>query len=251
MLRCALVHRFTPSATLRSRVASIDIIEVGGGDSVVLPSTNAVLGFQYRGRVRSGNALLAPAGITGIQAQARTYSYEPDTGSVLIRFTPDGASCLGVPAAQLANQSIALDDLLPSAQVAVVRERLLGAGDVAERVGIVEQFVAELPYASDPLVRRALSLLEAGTEVVSVADVARILGISVRQLERRFLARVGITPKRYAAMRRLERVTALAKSAPSLTAAALDAGYYDQSHFIRDFRRFTGASPRRYFSAKR
>ena len=99
-----------------------------------------VLGFQYRGRVRSGHALLAPAGITGIQAQARTYSYEPDTGSVLIRFTPDGASCLGVPAAQLANQSIALDDLLPSAQVAVVRERLLGAGDVAERVGIVEQF---------------------------------------------------------------------------------------------------------------
>lgn len=116
---------------------------------------------------------------------------------------------------------------------------------------MVEQFLAELPYAGDPLVRRALTLLESGAEGVGVANVARVLGVSVRQFERRFLARVGVTPKRYAALRRLERVTALAKSAPSLTAAALEAGYYDQSHFIRDFRRFSGTSPRKFFSAKR
>lgn len=246
VLFCAFVQRFLPSAALRSRVASIDVIEVGGGDAVVLPSTSAVLGFQYRGRVRAGEALLAPAGITGIQSVPRTYVYEPGTGSVLVRFTPDGASCLGVPGADLAGQSVALDALLPRARVAEVRARLEAAGDVAARVSVVEHFLAELPYCEDALVRRAIALLDSSIEGGSVSSVASALGLSARQLERRFLARVGVTPKRFAALRRFERVIALARTAPSWTAAALEAGYYDQSHLIRDFRRFAGTSPGKF-----
>lgn len=239
--------RILPSVPLRRWVASIDIIE-GGGDALVLPSTGAVLGFQYRGRVRAGSTLLAPAGVTGIQSQARTYAYEPGTASLLIRFTPDGVGGLGIPAAKLADQSVPLDALLAPPEIADVREQLLAAGDSAARIAVVERFLSRRPYPSDPLVRRALTLLDVEVGRAAVADVAHALGVSVRQLERRFLARVGVTPRRYIALRRLERVTTLAQSAPSLTAAALEAGYYDQSHFIRDFQRFVGASPRRYFS---
>src|SRR5690606_19408652 len=76
VLFCAFVQRFLPSAALRSRVASIDVIEVGGGDAVVLPSTSAVLGFQYRGRVRAGEALLAPAGIRSEEHTSELQSRE-------------------------------------------------------------------------------------------------------------------------------------------------------------------------------
>jgi AraC-like DNA-binding protein len=237
----------TPSSAhprLRGLVAAIDVVENDGGDILVLPSTSTVLGFQFRGSVRVGDTLLAQAGVTGIQPVARRYSYAGGTGSVLVRFTPVGAACLGVPAAELAGRSVPLDAVLPSARVTEVTELLGEARDTPTRITVIEHFLAELARAGDSLVQRAVALLAAPTPVPTIAAVARAVGVSERQLERRFLASVGVTPKRFAALRRFERAVALSPSASSLTAAAIDAGYYDQSHFIRDFRRFAGATPR-------
>jgi methylphosphotriester-DNA--protein-cysteine methyltransferase len=240
-----------PHPALQRQVVSIDVVETDGGESVVLPSTSVVLGFQFRGRVRAGDDALALAGVTGIQATAKTYSYEAKTASLLVRFTPEGAACLGVPASELTGRSLALDALLPRARVVEAHERLSGAGDAAARVAVVERLLTELPYAGDPLVTRAITLLTDAHDEASVSAIARALGLSERQLERRFLARVGVTPKRFATLHRFERAVARATTAPSLTAAALDAGYYDQSHFIRDFRRFAGSSPREHFARSR
>jgi AraC-like DNA-binding protein len=242
---------FRPHPALRTRVVSIDVVENDGRDLTVLPSTSAVLGIQFRGGVLSGGVALAPAGVTGIQPTARTYSYAEATGSVLVRFTPEGAACLGIPATELAGRSVALDELLPRARVAEVHGRVGEAPDDRARVAAVQDFLASLPLSRDHAVARAIRLLEAATDEARVAAVARTLGLSERQLERRFQARVGITPKRFASLRRFERAVAGAAMAPSLTAAALDAGYYDQSHFIRDFRRFAGASPRQILSPPR
>jgi methylphosphotriester-DNA--protein-cysteine methyltransferase len=232
-------------------VVSIDVVETDGGASVILPSTNIVLGFQFRGRVRAGEDYLALAGVTGIQSTAKTYSYEAKTGSLLVRFTPEGATCLGVPVAELTGRSVALDAILPHARVAEAHEQLGEAADAATRVAVVERLLAELPYEDDPLVTHAATLLADAHDEASVSAIAGALGVSERQLERRFLARIGVTPKRFATLRRFERAVALATTAPSLTAAALDAGYYDQSHFIRDFRRFAGSSPREHFARSR
>ena len=237
------MRSFSPHRLLRSRVVAIDVVENDGGDALVLPSTSAVLGFQFRGRVRAGETTLARAGVTGLQGSARTYSYAGKTGSLLVRFTPQGAACLGVPAAALASRSVPLADLLPPARIAEACERLQEAPDDASRVAVIERFLMELPFARDPLVTRALEQLDGAHHEAAVAAVARALGTSERQLERRFLARIGVTPKRFALLRRFERAVAGAATAPSLAAAALDAGYYDQSHFIRDCRRFTGGAP--------
>lgn len=236
---------FTPCSALRDRVASITLVENDGGELTVLPSTGAVLGFQLRGRVRAGEGLLSTAGVTGIQSRARRYGYVGSTASILVRFTPQGASCLGVPASELASRSIPLAALLAEARAREVQERLLDVGTDRDRVAVVESLLLELPFARDRLVDRALAMLGvARDEDARVASVARSLDVSERQLERRFLARVGITPKRFASLRRFEHALALARTAPSLAAAALDAGYYDQAHFIRDARRFAGATPR-------
>jgi AraC-like DNA-binding protein len=237
------VVTYPPHPRLRDRVAAIDVVENDGGELLVLPSTSAVLGFQFRGRVRSDESLLARAGITGIQSRARSYSYLGATGSVLVRFTPEGATCLGVPAGELAGRSVPLDALLPAARVAQAVEQLSEARDAAACASIVERVLLDLPFTADPLVARAVSRLGEPTDEATVARVASALGVSERQLERRFLARVGVTPKRFATLRRFERAVALSRTAPSLTSAAIDAGYYDQSHFIRDFRRFVGAAP--------
>jgi AraC-like DNA-binding protein len=92
----------------------------------------------------------------------------------------------------------------------------------------VEELLLALERAPDLLVERVLELLGAGPHEGSL-----VAGV----------ARVGITPKRFASLRRFEQAVALARTSPSLTETALAAGYYDQSHFIRDFRRFSGAAP--------
>lgn len=235
---------FQPRLALRDRVAAIDLVQQDGSEVRVLPSPSAVLGFQLDGRVRSGETLLSPAGITGIQKQARQYGYVGATTSLLVRFTAQGAACLGVPASELTGQSLSLEELLPAANVRRTREQLHEALTDVERVAVLEAFLLTLPFAHDPVVERALAMLSTGADDdARVAVVARSLALSERQLERRFLSRVGITPKRFASLRRFERAVQLARSAPSLTQVALDAGYYDQSHFIRDFQRFAGAPP--------
>ena len=84
-----------------------------------------------------------------------------------------------------------------------------------------------------------------------MAAVARELGLSERQLERRLLTRTGLTPKRYASLRRFERAASALNGAESLAQLALEAGYYDQSHFIREFSRYAGTSPGRFVRGKR
>jgi AraC-like DNA-binding protein len=234
------MQSFEPTFVLRDRVLAIDVVEHEGGEICVLPSTSAVLGLQVCGRVRSRDALLSIVGVTGIQSEARRYVYVGPTVSLLVRFTPQGASCLGVPVSELADRSVALAELLGPARAREASERLHDAPDTVARVQVVEQLLLGLAWVPDAIVERALELLRVGS---NVAAVARELAISERQLERRFLARIGLTPKRFASLRRFEHALAHARTSPSLTDTALAAGYYDQSHFIRDFHRFAGATP--------
>lgn len=229
-----------PHRALHDRVASIDVVEHHVVEYTVLPSAGAVLGLQVRGRVRAGDELLSLVGVTGIQPRVRRYAGVGDTTSILVRFTPQGAACLGVPASELAGRSVALDELLPPARARELTERLGEGRSVRESVALAEAFLLGLPFARDRVIERAIERLDGGA---GVAAVAREVGLGERQLQRRFLQRVGITPKRFATLRRFERAVALARTAGSLTSAALEAGYYDQSHFIRDVRRFAGAPP--------
>ena len=239
--RALVPARFSPSARLRDRVESIDVVHGGPARLTVLPGAGAVLGVQFRGRVRGERGLLARAGVTGIQHGARSYEYIDGAASVLVRFTPQGAACLGVPASELVDQSVALEELVAPERIDALHERLARAPSDAARADAVAHLLEQLCFARDPAVTRAIALLD--TEVSSVRALAAALGLSERQLERRFLAAVGVTPKRFAGLRRFERAVRLAQTEPTLAQAAVAAGYYDQSHLVRDFRRYAGASP--------
>jgi AraC-like DNA-binding protein len=230
------------STALKARVVSIDVVASDGAVAVP-PSTGAVLGVQLRGRVTSDIGPLSTAGVTGIPSALRRYAYEPGTVSVLVRFTPQGASCLGVPPAELAGTSASLEDILPAARVERLREALADAGDRATCVSLVEDLLLGLPLVTDHLVEHALTRLASGADDAQVAAVARELGVSERQLERRMLQRVGLTPKRFATLSRFQRALALVRAGRPLGDVAWLAGYCDPSHLVREVRRFTGMTP--------
>lgn len=92
----------------------------------------------------------------------------------------------------------------------------------------------------DVRTRAAASLLASGT---SVADVAAHVCLSERQLARRFAARVGLGPKTFARVRRLQRAAISLKSGETPSSAAAIAGYADQPHFTREAAALAGITP--------
>jgi len=100
--------------------------------------------------------------------------------------------------------------------------------------------------AGDPAVERAVARLRGTAGRSTVDALAGELGLSTRQLERRFRAHVGLGPKLFARLTRFQHAWRLAGRAPSLAAVAARAGYFDQAHLVRDFRQFAGAPPSRF-----
>jgi AraC-like DNA-binding protein len=151
------------------------------------------------------------------------------------------------PATETRDQLVDLDALW-GRDAALLRERLLGTPDPAARLALVERaLLARRPDLADrdPAVAFAAAALDRGAPV---ADVADRLGWTPRRLGRAFAARIGLPPKRFARVRRFQRLLAAVAAAPDLDWARLAAecGYHDQPHLIHEFRALAGITPAGY-----
>lgn len=97
----------------------------------------------------------------------------------------------------------------------------------------------------DEAVERCVRAIESSRGLVPVEALLAVAGLGRRQLERRFAACVGLGPAGFAAILRFRRVFDVIERDASRpwTEAALEAGFFDQSHFIREFRRLVGCTP--------
>jgi AraC-like DNA-binding protein len=249
------VESYAPGPQLRDRVVSIERVVSSGHSSRVLPAAGAVLGLQVSGRVLGPEGPMSALGVTGIPDAARRYSYDGPTETFLVRFRPQGATCLGLPAHLLRGKSLPLDELWEAprrARSEQLMNEMLSASDPARRVALLEGFLAELPFRRDMRLEKAMQLLSQPVKEDvggQVALASSELGLSPRQLERLFLERVGVSPKRYARLRRFERAVRLAQKGQPLGEVACASGYSDQAHFIRDFRSLTGEAPRSFLKS--
>lgn len=169
-----------------------------------------------------------------------------------IQFVAGGtAPFVRVPASELANQSVSLVDVW-GAHVAELRERLLGAEDRHQMFRIAEQALLGLvvrPLELHPAVSFARDELCKGCNI-TVASLLQRIGISQRRFIELFEKQVGLTPKVFLRVRRFQRILQIVGKAREVDWAqvALDCGYYDQAHFIHDFREFSGLTPTQYLA---
>jgi transcriptional regulator GlxA family with amidase domain len=133
---------------------------------------------------------------------------------------------------------------------------MLGARSPTERFRLLEAALLDRLRRARPghrAVRVAMGTLHSGGNEVRVADLAALVGLSRRRFIQVFETEVGVTPKLYARLQRFHRVkySIATLGAPSSWAAlALDCGYFDQSHMIRDFVEFSGMSPTGYLQSR-
>lgn len=132
-------------------------------------------------------------------------------------------------------------------------ERVCSAEDDLERIRIVTEFIRRAVSEKE-----TLKTLRMGAAARTVSDRSGNLPIddlvsgfsrSSRQFERDFKEIVGFSPKFYSRLARFQSVLELGNRR-TLTELAQNSGYYDQSHFIREFREFSGYLPKDFFSGK-
>jgi AraC-like DNA-binding protein len=169
-----------------------------------------------------------------------------------VHFRPGGAfPFLGISPSEIVDAHVQLEDLW-GCSGRNLREQLLEARSPSERIRLVEAALLgrlRRARAGHPGARAALAAFRAGGNAVRVADVATLVGLSRRRFIDVFEREVGLTPKLYVRLQRFhcvkQRIAALGEPA-SWATFALDCGYFDQSHMLRDFVEFSGTSPAGY-----
>jgi len=253
-----VMRRVAPSAQLAPFVREFMLVEVRDETTRVrLPEPGLVLGVRYRGSasVVTGDVAtrLPPVSLAGMASTARRMRTAGGSGIVLALFHPGGAAqFFSEPLHQLFGATVALDELLPRAEVDRVCTCVTEAADDAERVAAVEALlVARLrPRPPDPVVAAALRAIADAHGAVQIRALARRLAISQDPLEKRFRRSVGASPKQFASLLRVRHAIDAYRPGARLTHLARDAGYFDQSHFNRELRAVTGEAPGRFLRAE-
>lgn len=181
-------------------------------------------------------------------AHARPLFVDSREHVVGVHFKPGGAfRFLGVPASELADTHVDLEAIWGKSSHDA-REQLCAAANPAERFRVLEMaLVAHLKNASGEhrAVRAALDIFRRDPSEAKTRDLAAHLGLSQRHFINVFSDQVGLTPKQFGRVQRFQRALELTRrnSAPNWAEVAATCGYYDQSHLIHDFQRFSGSSP--------
>lgn len=247
------LQRFQPAIALQPYIREFVLIETDEAtDSTVIPDTSLVMSLRYRGLVKNSEAALPDIVISGLRRSARHFVYAGHTANFLIIFKEGGiAAFTRMPANELFDETISAGNLFLRSELDGLQEQLVQAGTDAARVGHVEAFLLGhlVNTKQDALIGSAVRLIRQHNGIIRIDKLASSLYLSKDPFEKRFRGLVGSTPKQYASIIRLRGLIQNYPSYSSLTEASYEAGYFDQSHFIKDFRLFTGRSPREFFQS--
>jgi AraC-like DNA-binding protein len=162
---------------------------------------------------------------------------------------------LPMPAAELCDRPVTLEQAWGRPAVAELRDRLATAHGPHEMLTLLEDELMRrwCETTGLGLVRRTSSVIAATGGAVAIGDLRAAAGVSSTHLAQRFKELVGVTPKRLARTYRFAAtVLAIDPSAPvDWGEVAGRAGYFDQAHFGHEFRAFTGLTPTRYIEVRR
>lgn len=187
--------------------------------------------------------------VCGPETAAWTFTLPPGTEAVGVRFQPGRAGeVLGFDTAEVRNTRVRLEDVRGSRAERLVAEQLGDTREQPARLATLQRhargWLAHAPDR-DPVARSVARLLGRDA-TITVADVARSVGLSERQLHRRCVTAFGYGPATLRRILRLQRFIRLANqpAAPSdLAGLAVRAGYTDQPHLSHDCRAIAGVSP--------
>jgi AraC-like DNA-binding protein len=258
------IQYFKPSGFLSQYIKYYWTLETDKADGDlterVVPTGNVELMFHFKNsfRVKHCDTSVTQQPQNFISGISSTYSDVTtcgDAGMIAVTFYPFGAcNFFRLPMHELAERKICLDDLC-SADFRIIEQQLGEKRLLHEKIKIIEKFLLRRFFPVDKndigLLKAAISLIEHTRGQIYSNKLSEKLSISTKNLERKFSCLLGKSPKQFAKIVRFQHVLCGLSnySADNLTHFAFDNGYYDQAHFIKDFKSFTGYTPGEYFSS--
>ncbi|MGE5805899.1 MAG: DUF6597 domain-containing transcriptional factor [Ignavibacteria bacterium] len=171
------------------------------------------------------------------EAKVLAASLHPWAGNLLFK----------IPADKFTNETISVD--LFEKNISFT-ERLLNSKKDSELIFLLEQFLQLklMHYIPDKIVSRIVKEIKMENSTKKLNKLLNESGLSRRRIEQKFLETTGLTMSHLLRKIRFQKAVQFLRNFPlkSLTQIGLDAGYYDQAHFIRDFKDFSNLSPREY-----
>ncbi|OMQ08540.1 helix-turn-helix domain-containing protein [[Flexibacter] sp. ATCC 35103] len=175
---------------------------------------------------------------------------------IIVVFQPNGIhQLLGIPANEFQDAIIPVEDVFGQ-KIAVLQEKLSEQNNQS-RVTLLNQFfrnqIITKPVSNQFIINNSLDFIIANKGDFSIKQLVNYTGYTERHLERKFKECIGLNPKKFGNIIRLHHFLKLLKDKSediNLTTICYDAGFSDQSHLIKEFRKHTGITPKEYlFSA--
>lgn len=214
-----------------------------------------ILGDDIKRYLNDVDYLLQPRQMLLGQISEKFY-IEP-TGYVntfAIRFYPYGfTNFIKRPLNELANKETPLNELFEKEAATQFGTHIIQARNTQERINITENFLFDLLSSKEVVKNVVTSTVDAMLTSKGSRSLNSILDNQLpkrRQLERNFKTQIGISPKQLAKIFRLQATLNLLlnQDSPNMTDIAYENEFYDQAHFIKDFKEFTGVTPKEFLS---
>ena len=184
----------------------------------------------------------------------RPYEVEPagETGTFFVCFHPNGfLPFTTIPIKRIENTAVPLRELFGK-DGEEIGQKILNANTTSERIKLIEAFLLDRLSnikAVDHIVKSTVETILTANGQLSISELSQQININRRQLLRKFSSAVGLSPKQLSKTVRLQAAlkVLLNRKNTSLTDLAYQNEYYDQAHFIKDFREFTGFTPKEFY----
>jgi AraC-like DNA-binding protein len=251
------IEEYTPTELLQPFIKTYRIIE--SGDELlnrVVPNTSFAIAFRLKGQISyvsdTHKTTLPSTTFSGLRKSVRLIHYASKTAAFIVLFTETGVSAFfKQPLHELFEESVSLDRFFLQSEIAVLEERLTETESNTTRVAIIEQFFySKIIYNKpDRLVSDAIAKIYSHNGMIKISELAGSLFISQDAFEKRFRKVTGATPKQFSSIVKMNTIIQQKSAGPSFLDLALENGYYDQAHFNKDFKLFTGQKPTDFFKS--
>lgn len=252
---------FEPSRELAMLVKCYWIMESSENETIekqsVVPDGCMEMIFHYgdlyRQYTAEGNSIIQPRCFV-IGQLTRPLEIKPTgkTGIFSVRFHPNGfLPFTNVPVKELEDTAVSLEKLFGKKGLEIERN-ILKASSSIEKINLIETFLTNRltdTQTIDHIVKSTVETILTANGQLTVAELSRQVNIDRRQLERKFHSGIGLSPKQLLKTVRIQTTLKmlLAHEFTNLTSLAHENGYYDQAHFIKDFREFVGLTPKEFY----
>ncbi|MCD0472705.1 helix-turn-helix domain-containing protein [Flavobacterium sp. JAS] len=172
---------------------------------------------------------------------------------IIVVFQPNGIhQLLGIPANEFLDAIVSIDAVFGK-NGEILQDKLSEQSNNQTRIELLNQFfrnqISKKSQTNQVIIDSSLDFIISNKGHFSITQLVKYTGYTERHLERKFKESIGLNPKKFGNVVRLHHFLKLLKDKPAdanITSICYDAGFSDQSHLIKDFRKHTGISPTEY-----